>query len=158
MIQYVNKEDIHFWHYHDEILSDLCQLPDEGIHSLSTRINTIVGKCKFPSEKIKKPIKIMVFQHAVKYHKARDWIWMQDQSALSCQSLLVHCKQLEECCEQFQQAQAQGRAHLTSITLGLSQSLLTTCQCPIHYNLPILLQMWLLPPPCKLPSHCVRML
>ena len=35
-IQSVIKEDVHFWHYHDEILSDLHQLPDEGIHFLST--------------------------------------------------------------------------------------------------------------------------
>ena len=46
----------------------------------------------------------------------RDWICLKDQTTLTYQSLLVHCKQLEARCEQFQQAQAQGRAHLTTIT------------------------------------------
>ena len=57
----------------------------------------------------------MVLQHAVKYHKARDWICLQDQTTLMYQSLLAHCRQLEARCKQFQQAQAQGRAHLTSL-------------------------------------------
>ena len=59
---------------------------------------------------------IMVLQHAVKYHKARDWICLQNQSTLMYQSLLAHCRQLEARCEQFQQAQAQGRAPLTSLS------------------------------------------
>ena len=72
-IQSVIKEDIHFWHYCNEILSDLCHLLDEGIHSLSTRINTLVGKCRFPLEEINEAIKIMELQHTVKYHQVRDW-------------------------------------------------------------------------------------
>ena len=60
--QSVIKGDVHFWHHHDEILSDLHQLPDEGIHSLSTTINTLVGKCRFPSEEIRETIKIMLLQ------------------------------------------------------------------------------------------------
>ena len=47
-IQSVIK-DVHFWHYCDEILSDLCQLPNEGIHSLNSHINFLVSKCKFTS-------------------------------------------------------------------------------------------------------------
>ena len=43
-------------------------------------------------------------------------IHLQDQDTLTYKSLLNHCKQLEAQCEQFKQAQAQGRAHLTSIT------------------------------------------
>ena len=42
-IQSVIKEDVHFWHYCDQLLSDLCQLPDEGIHSLSNRIDALIG-------------------------------------------------------------------------------------------------------------------
>ena len=60
-------------------------------------------------------MKIMVLQHAVKYHEARDWICLQDQSTLMYQSLLAHCRQLGARCKQFQQAKAQGRAHLTSV-------------------------------------------
>ena len=99
------------------ILSYLCQLPDEGNHSLSTQINILVGKCKLTLEDTKYTIKIMLLQHAVNYHEARDWIHLQDQRTLGYQSLLAHCKQLEAHCKQFQQAQAQGSAHLTSITL-----------------------------------------
>ena len=57
----------------------------------------------------------MVLQHAVKYHEARDWICLQNQSTLTCQALLAHCRQLEASCKQIQQAKAQGRAHLTSM-------------------------------------------
>ena len=115
-IQTVIKEDVHFWHYHDQLLSDLCQLPDEGIHSLSNRINTLISKCRFLIEEIKEAMKIMALQYAVKCHEARDVIHLQDQDTLTYKSLLNHCKQLEAQCEQFKQAQAQGRAHLTSIT------------------------------------------
>ena len=43
---------------------------------------------------------------------------MQDQSTLTYQSLLNYCTQLEARCEQFKQAQAQGRAQLSSITVA----------------------------------------
>ena len=109
-IQSVIKEDVHFWHHRDELLTDLQQLPNEGIHTLSTHINTIIGKYNLPSQEIKDFLKLMVLQHAVKYHEARDWIRLQDQSTLTYQSLLNYCTQLEARCEQFKQAQAQGRA------------------------------------------------
>ena len=76
-IQSVIK-DVHFLHYHDEILSDLQQLPDEGIDSLNNCFNTLVSKCKFISEETKEVIKIMLLQHTVKHHEARDWIHLQD--------------------------------------------------------------------------------
>ena len=65
-------KDVHFWHHRDQLLSDLCQLPEEGIHVLSNRINMLVSKCKFPNEEVKDIFKIMVLQHAVIYHEARD--------------------------------------------------------------------------------------
>ena len=71
----------------------------------------------------------MVLQHAVKYHEARDWIHLQDQSTLMYQSFLAHCRQLEARCKQFQQAQVQGRAHLTSIASA------STSNSSIHANL-----------------------
>ena len=95
VIQSVIKEDVHFWHYCDQLLPDLHQLPDKGIHSLSSRINTLIGKCWFPLEEIKEAMKIMALQYAVKYHEARDWICLQDQDTLTYQSLLAHCIQLE---------------------------------------------------------------
>ena len=77
-IQSVIKEDVHLWHYCDQLLSNLHQLPDEGINSLSNRINTLVSKHRFPSEEIKEIMKVMALQHAVKYQKVRDWIHLQD--------------------------------------------------------------------------------
>ena len=69
-IQLVIKEDVHFWHHRDELLTDLQQLPNEGIHALLTCITTIIGKCSFPSQEIKDMLKLKVLQHAVKYHEA----------------------------------------------------------------------------------------
>ena len=34
------KSEDHFWHFWDKLLSDACQLPNEGIHALNTRITT----------------------------------------------------------------------------------------------------------------------
>ena len=45
----------------------------------------------------------MLLTHAVKYHEARDWVRLQDQSKLTYQALLNHCKLLEQHCEQFHQ-------------------------------------------------------
>ena len=77
---------MHFWHYHNEILSDLYQLPDEGMHSLSTHINTLVVKCKFTSEDTKDTIKIMLLQYTEMYHDVRNWIHLQDQKTLTVSS------------------------------------------------------------------------
>ena len=41
------KAEEHFWHFQDELLSNVCQLPDEGIHALSTYISTLIAQCKF---------------------------------------------------------------------------------------------------------------
>ena len=100
-IQLVIKEDVHFWHRWDELLTDLQQLPNKGIHTLSKHINTIIGKCNLSSQEIKDFLKLMVLQHAVKYHEVQDWIHLQDQSTLTYQSLLNYCTQLEARCKQF---------------------------------------------------------
>ena len=49
---------------------------------------------------ILKKLKIMLLVHAIKYHEARDWIRLQNQSTLTYQLLLAHCKLLEHRCEQ----------------------------------------------------------
>ena len=117
-IQSVIKEDVHFWHHREELLTDLQQLPNEGIHALSTHIITLVGKCRFPLQEVKEMMKLMVLQHAVKYHEVHDWICLQDQDTLTYQSLLSYCTQLEARCEQFQQAQVKGGAQLTILTMA----------------------------------------
>ena len=68
----------------------------------------------------KKTLKLMLLVHAIKYHEARDWIRLRNQSTLTYQSLLAHCKLLEQRCEQFQKAQLKGRAELTTITAAAS--------------------------------------
>ena len=65
-------------------------------------------------------LKIMVLQHAVKYHEARDWIRQQDQSQIMYQALLSHCKMLEVQCEQYQKAEERGCTDLASITAATS--------------------------------------
>ena len=82
-IQSVIKEDVHFWHHKDELLTDLQQLPNESIHTLSTHIVTLMGKCRFPLQEVKEMMKLMVLQHAVKCHEVCDWICIQDQDNLT---------------------------------------------------------------------------
>ena len=86
------KEEEHFWHYHNQILCDLWQLPGEGIHALNTHITTLINNSKFTCTQTKETPKIMPLQHAVKYHEAHNWICLQDQEMLTYQFLLAHCK------------------------------------------------------------------
>ena len=119
-IQTTIKEDGHFWHFRDEVLSDFRQEPNEGTHSLSNRITNLINNCKFTDSNTKETLKIMLLVPAIKYHEGRDWIRLHDQSTLTYQSLLNHCKLLEQRCEQYQQAQLKGRAELTTITVASS--------------------------------------
>ena len=115
-IQSCIKEEEHFWHFRDEVMSDFRQQPEEQIHALNTRITTLVNNCDFQDQQTKDTIKLMLLQHAVKYHEACDWIRLQDQTQLTYTSLLQHCKLLEQCCKQFQKAQSRGRAELTTLS------------------------------------------
>ena len=101
-------------------MSDLQQQPDEGIHVLSQHICDLITKYKFTHAPTIEMLKIMVLQHAVKYHEARDWIRQQDQSQLTYQALLSHCKMLQVQCEQYQNAKRRGHANLASITAATS--------------------------------------
>ena len=111
-IQTVIKDEEHYWHYRDEVLSDIRQQPEEQFHTLSNRIITLVNNCSFQDQQTTKTIKIMLLQHAIRYHKAHDWIRHQDPATLTYKTLLQHCKQLEleQCCEHYQKAQLKGRA------------------------------------------------
>ena len=68
----------HFWHFWDELLSDVCQLPNKVIHALNTCITTLVSQCKVPHLETQEMLKLMVLQHAMWYHKTKDCIWLQD--------------------------------------------------------------------------------
>ena len=102
------KSEKHFWAHWVELLSNVRQLPSEGIHALSQCICNLITQCKFPHAKTQEMLKLMVLQHVVQYHEARDWICQQDQSQLTYQSLLSHCKLLESRCEQYQKAKERG--------------------------------------------------
>ena len=55
-------------------MSDFRQQANEQIHALNTRITILVNNCKFQDHQTTETIKIMLLQHAVKFHEARDWI------------------------------------------------------------------------------------
>ena len=87
---------------------------------LSQCIGELITKSKFGSAQTTEAFKLVVLQHAVKYHEARDWIRQQDQSQLTYLALLSHCKMLEAHCEQYQKAKERGCADLASITAATS--------------------------------------
>ena len=157
-IQSIIKEDVHFWHHRDELLSDLCQLPNKGIHALSTCIITLIGKCKFPSHEVKEMMKLMILQHAVKYHEALEWICLQGQDTLTYQSLLIYCTQLEARCKQYQQAEVQGRAQLTTNTAASAIPIFFTCKHAVSNHQCKLHNMWIHTSSCTLPCIQQRML
>ena len=45
------KSEEHFWHFQNELLSNVCKFPNEGIHALSTHICTLISQCKFTHPK-----------------------------------------------------------------------------------------------------------
>ena len=130
-IQTTVKEEEHYWHYRDEVLSNIRQQPEEQVHTLSNRIITLVNNYSFQDQQTTETIKIMLLQHAIRYHEACDWIRHQDPATLTYKTLLQHCKQLEQGCKHFQKAQQKGRAELTSLgtaktTNTIHQDVITT--------------------------------
>ena len=115
-IQTTIKHKEHYWHYRDEIMSNIRQEPNEQIHALNTRITTLVTNCKFPDQQTTETMKIMLLQHVIKYHKACNWIRLQDPATLTYKTLLHHCKLLEQRCEQYRKAQQKEHAELTTLT------------------------------------------
>ena len=113
------KSEEHFCAHRDDLVSNLQQQPDEGIHVLSQHICELITKSKFTHAPTTEMLKIMVLQHTVKYHEAMNWI-RQDQSQLMYQALLSHCKMLKVQCEQYQKAKERGHADLVSITAATS--------------------------------------
>ena len=108
VIQTIIKEDEHIWHYRDEFLNNCRQQPDEFNHALNMSIMTLIINCKLAHPQIKETLKHMLLQHAIKYHKARDMIHLQNEQNNTYQSLLSHYKLLKSRCEQFQKAEVKG--------------------------------------------------
>ena len=115
MLSGLIKSEDHFWAHRDELISDIRRQPSEGIRVLSQCISNLIKQCRFTHHKTQEMLKIMVLQHAVRYHEARDWIRQQDQSQLTYQPLLSHCKLLESRFKQYQKARERGHADLASI-------------------------------------------
>ena len=119
-VQSCIKGEEHFWHFSNEVMSDFCQQANEQIHALNTRITTLVNNCGFQDHQTKETIKLMLLQHAVKFHDARDWIRHQDQGQLAYTMLLQHCKTLEQCCKHFQNTQLKGHPELTTLSAAIA--------------------------------------
>ena len=77
------KAEEHFWHFWDDLLSDVCQLPNEVIHACLPIYPPLLPNANFPLPQTQEMLKIMVLQHTMQYHEARDWIQLQDQSQLT---------------------------------------------------------------------------
>ena len=128
------ESEEHFLAHRDEFVPDMQQQPGEGIHALSQCICNLMTKSKFMHCPTIEMLKIMVLQHAVRYHEARDWIRHQDQSQLTYQALLSHCKMLESWCEQFKKAKERGHTNLASVTTATSSLHMDTLSLsPKHY-------------------------
>ena len=143
-IQTVIKDGEHYWYYRDEVLSDIRQQPEEQVHTLNNRITTLINNCNFQDQQTTETLKIMLLQHAIRYHETRNWIRLQDPATHTYKTLLQHCKQLEQCCEQFKKAQQKGRAELTTLAnasathASIHQDAITTHQnyhrCRYNHN------------------------
>ena len=59
-IQTTIKEEEHYWHYRDKVLSDMRQQPDEKIPALNNRVTTLVNNCSFQDPQTTETIKIML--------------------------------------------------------------------------------------------------
>ena len=127
----------------DELMSDVWQQPGEGTHVLSQCICDLVTNSEFAHPPSQEMIKIMVLQHAVQYHEARDWIRQQDQSQLTYQALLSHYQLLEEHCEQYQKARERGHTDLAFITTASTSSIHMDALYSSHHN--CYQKVWLFP-------------
>ena len=86
-IQTTIKDEEHYWHYRDKIMSDIRQEQQEQVHTLNTRITTLVNNCKFTDQPTTVTMKMMLLQHAIRYHEAHNWIRLQDPATLTYKSL-----------------------------------------------------------------------
>ena len=116
-------------------MSDIRQQPDEQVHALNTRITTLVNNCRFEHQQTTETINIMLLQHAIRYHEARDWICLQDPASPTYKTLLQNCNLLEQRCEQFRKAQQKGRAELTTLRIAsATNSLVHQDSITAQYN------------------------
>ena len=81
-----------------------------------TTLQTMINNNRITPEDQLTPICTLKAIHA------QDWIRLQDPTTLTYETLLNHCKLLEQWCKQFQKAQQKGRADLTSLVATSTSS------------------------------------
>ena len=59
-IQTTIKDEEYYWHYRDEIMSNIRQEPQEQVHALNTSITTLVTNCKFTDQHTTETMMIML--------------------------------------------------------------------------------------------------
>ena len=64
-ITITTKSEDHLWHLQDELLLDVHQLHNEGIHALNISITTLINQCKFPHSIAQEMLKITILQHII---------------------------------------------------------------------------------------------
>ena len=111
-IQTAIKEGEHYWHYRDEVLSHIRQQPEEQVHTLSNRIIDLVNNCNFQDQTTTETIKIMLLQHAIKYHEAHDWIRQEDSDTLTYKTLLQYCKNTRTVMQTLHQSTTEGESRI----------------------------------------------
>ena len=111
-IQTTIKEDEHFHHYCNEPVTDLCQKPDEPIHSPNIHIIQLTNNWCLNS-KTKETLIIIILQHIFRFHEAQDWIYVQDQSTYN--KLLSNRRTLHSV-NNSKRAKEKGCAKLSMIT------------------------------------------
>ena len=65
------KEEEHYWHYRDEIMSNIRQQPNEQIHTLNTRITMLVKNCRFSGPPNYRDNQNHALQHAIKISQSQ---------------------------------------------------------------------------------------
>ena len=53
------KEDEYFWHYRDQLVSDVRQKPNEFLHTLNTHVLQLINNCHLTNNDAKETLKIM---------------------------------------------------------------------------------------------------
>ena len=136
VIPTIIKEGEHFWLFGNEIVLDVHQKTDESIHPQSTHITELIINSKFTNNHTTETLKLILLQHAIKYHEACAWLFQQNQVILTYCSLLTHSKTLETWSEQYKKAKGKGCARLTAIKAATStwssihqDTLNTQCKC-----------------------------
>ena len=116
------KAEEHFWAHRDGLLFDSKQQPNEGIHALSQCICNLIISASSPMSKPWRCWRSCSYSMQCASMRPETGIHLQDQSKLTYQSLLSHCKLLESRCKQYQKARERGWDDLMSISAATASA------------------------------------